>query len=539
MNPPCSPFDGYELSRTSTHTSSDGQDDFFLDYHHDRDHDDPQSHLLGQTVSAGAKPSLTSRLASLAPVWLRKQHLPRRKRTRLKRLARRCTCTPRSLLRAFALFCYLFVTTIAVTVTVGGIFFPGYTRLPPHYKALRQRASASDSPGRVNLENQKVFIAASIYDKGGKLCGGDWAENVLELIQLLGPNNAFLSIFVNDSGPEAKEALEALERRVPCDHALVFEDHLSLDGLPLIRIHGSERVKRIEYLAEVRNRALRPLETSNTLFDKLLYLNDVIFRPVDAAQLLFSTHTVAEGKADYRAACAVDFINPFKFYDTFATRDAEGYSMGLPFYPWFSAGGDEKSHQDVLDGTDAVRVRSCWGGMVAFDARFFQKQPGGYEPETAGNQSPSNLSAPYRFRAEKDRYWDSSECCLIQADIQSPDPTNTGIYMNPFVRVAYDSTTLSWLTFTRRFERLYTPIHFLIDVMTNKPKYNPRRDEQAWQEVEETVWVADETSENGGSFRGVARIASHAGFCGRRGLSVLKENITEGERNWELVPVPS
>ncbi|KIX08029.1 uncharacterized protein Z518_02684 [Rhinocladiella mackenziei CBS 650.93] len=533
--------DEYELSGTSTHTSED-QESNLLSYDHDYHYDDPQSHLFpGQNVSSVVNPAVTARFASLAPAWLRKPHRQRRVWVRAKRRERCCSCSPRFLLRKFALFIYLLFTTIFILLAVGAIFFPGYTHLPAHYQALREQALASDSPGRVNLQNQKVFIAASIYDKGGKLCSGDWAQNVLDLIQLLGPKNAFLSIYVNDSGPEAKKALENLRQRVPCDHELVFEDHLELDELPHITTpDGSQRVKRIEYLAEVRNRALRPLEISNTTFDKLLYLNDVVFHPIDAAQLLFSTHTVAEGTTDYRAACAVDFINAFKFYDTFATRDMDGYSMGLPFFPWFSANGDERTHQDILDGKDAVRVRSCWGGMVAFDARFFQKRPGqDVEPVTAGNQSPGNLTVPYRFRAEKDLYWDASECCLIQADIQSPEPGHSGIYSNPFVRVAYDSKTLSLLGFTRRFERLYTPVHFLLDILTGAPGYNPRRYEVPWQEVEETIWIPDEKSEDGGSFQQVTRIATHSGFCGRQSLQVMKENITEGERNWEFLPVPS
>ncbi|OCT49631.1 hypothetical protein CLCR_07022 [Cladophialophora carrionii] len=539
MSYPCGRSNEYELSRASTH-SSDERDDSSPYDDEDADRDDFQTHLLtGQSVSSVVKPPISSHFIALAPAWLRKQHLLQRPRAGSKRLPRRYGCTPRSLLRTFVLLSYIFFTSIAAIVIVGGIFFPGYTHLPPHYQALRERALASQEPGRVNIHNQKVFIAASIYDKGGKLLSGNWAQNVLDLIELLGSQNAFLSIYVNDSGPEAKEALKALEQRVPCEHALVFQDHLNIDNLPHIHIHGQDRVKRIEYLAEVRNRALAPLDAANTTFDKLLYLNDVFFHPVEAAQLLFSTHTVADEVTEYRAACAVDFINPFKFYDTFATRDAEGYSMGLPFYPWFAAGGDETSHNDVLEGKDAVRVRSCWGGMVAFDARFFQKRPGEYELITAGNQGPSNFSAPYRFRAEKDQYWDASECCLIQADIQSPEPRNSGIYMNPFVRVAYDSTTLSWLTFTRRFERLYTPVHWLIDVSTSKPKFNPRRHEEPWQQVEETVWVPDESQPNNGSFHQVTRTASHAGFCGRRGLALIKENVTEGERNWELVPVPS
>ncbi|KAK7897651.1 hypothetical protein LTR67_004281 [Exophiala xenobiotica] len=533
----------YELSRTSTNVTEEQDLDLpYYEHEHEASHDDLQSHLLtGNTVQGIAKLD-ASRLASLTPTWLRNQYLSRRPRTRTKRRSRRCTCSPRSFARKFALFFYTFITTIIVIVVAGGVFFPGYTHLPPHYQALKRQVLASDAPGRANQQQQKVFIAASLSDKEGKLFSGNWGKNVLELIQLLGPENAFLSIYVNDSGPESKRTFEEFGQHVPCDHALVFEDHLDWDQLEHLNLpDGSKRVKRIEYLSEVRNRALRPLETSTTMFDKLLYLNDIYFHPVDAAQLLFSTHTVAEGRADYRAACAVDFINPFKFYDTYATRDAEGYGMGLPFYPWFSANGDEQSHQDVLDGTDAVRVTSCWGGMVAFNAGFFQKQPGSEYIPTAGNQSPSNLTAPYRFRAEKDTFWDASECCLIQADIQNPEPGQSGIYMNPFVRVAYDTKTLSWLGFTRRFERLYTPVHWLLDFVTNTPRYNPRRHERAWQRVSETVWIPDETLDERGSFQEVTRIATHAGYCGRRGLAVMKEDgdIVEGEHPWESVPVPS
>lgn len=539
MNPQCLSYDEYELSRTSTHTSDTYEPSSPLGL---GDHqDEHQLHLLSdQLLTDGGKYTLSTRLASLTPAWLRQQRRPRRSRTRARRISRLCSCSLRSFYRKVALLLYAFFATILTVVVVGGIFFPGYTHLPPHYEALRRQAADSDLPGRANLQHEKVFIAASIFDKGGKLANGPWAENILHLIDLLGPENTFLSIYVNDAGPLAKEALEMLEKRVTCEHALVFEEHLSLDEVPhVILPDGTDRVKRIDYLAEVRNRALRPLDASATQYDKLLYLNDVVFHPIDAANLLFSTHTTSSGKADYRAACAVDFINPFKFYDTFATRDMEGYSMGLPFFPWFSAGGSEQTHQDVLDGSDAVRVRSCWGGMVAFDAQFFQKPSNvRHELVTAGNQSPSNLSAPYHFRAEQDLFWDASECCLIQADIQNPEPGNSEIYMNPFVRVAYDTRTLSWLGFTRRFERLYTPIHFLLDIMVMLPHYNPRRYEEPWQQVEETVWVRDDTLELGGSFQHVTRIATHSGFCGMRKLAVIKQNIREGERNWETLPVP-
>src|SRR5436190_18505688 len=160
----------------------------------------------------------------------------------------------------------------------------------------------------------------------------------------------------------------------PGDNSLVSE-HLPIDDLPHIKLpSGEDAVKRIAFLAEVRNRVLKPLQTNmSTRFDKLLFLNDVIFNPIDAIQLLFSTNINESGRTQYGAACAVDFINAFKFYDRFATRDQEGFETGIPFYPWFTDAGHAVSRRDVLEQKDAVRVRSCWGGMVAFQAKWFQR----------------------------------------------------------------------------------------------------------------------------------------------------------------------
>lgn len=438
--------------------------------------------------------------------------------------------------------CFFLQTLLTITILAAVFIFmarPSYSRPPARYQQLRHRAETSVEPGRANPTPEKVFIAASIFDRDGKLARGSWGKAVLSLVDLLGPSNVFLSIYENDAGPVAKAALEELEEKVTSDHAVVFEDHLGIDSLPRVELpDGTQRVKRIAYLAEVRNRALRPLATSPIKYDKLLYLNDIVFDPVSAAQLLFSTNADS-GKPEYRAACSMDFINPFKFYDTFASRDLEGYSMGLPIYPWFSSAGKAQSRQDVFDQKDAVRVRSCWGGMVAFDAKFFQFTPAESDDlDTAGTVKRANFTG-FRFRAEEDVFWEAAECCLIHADIQKPDGNETGIYMNPYIRVAYDSWTLSWLGMSRRIERLYTPFQYMINSIVGLPWSNPRRAERPWQEVEERVWLPDASLPKGGSFVLVDRIATHAGFCGMRTLQVLKANPLPGEKNWETIPVPN
>lgn len=307
----------------------------------------------------------------------------------------------------------------------------------------------------------------------------------------------------------------------------------------------------------MRNRALRPLDIvpsnvsdanigsgavnathahAEARFDKLLFLNDVVFSPADAADLLFATNVGDDGRTRYDSACAVDFGSPFKFYDTFATRDAEGYGMGVPFFPWFSTAGEGQSRRGILDGLDAVRVKSCWGGMVAFEAKWFQASQ-----VTIDRSAPG--TPPLRFRAEEELFWESSECCLLQADLQDRAANSSsglaldgsGIFVNPYIRVAYDESTFRWLGLSRRFERLFTPFHRLADWIAKMPHSSPRREEVAGQEVEHDEWIEDAREGSGGRLDSVRRVAGAGGFCGGRQLLVLKPTPKAGERMWEKV----
>ena len=431
--------------------------------------------------------------------------------------------------RPYRRCCILFNGVFSIILAMAALtalFRPSYNNLPSHYRDLKSRVRDATQGGSANPENQKIFIAASLYDQGGHLLKGAWAESVLDLIEILGNENVFLSIYENGGDKGALDAQIQFEKKLQAPHSIVYDTEFSMDNISKVQMPDfSMRIKRMAYLADVRNKALLPLEKDDSVkYDKLLYLNDVIFDPIDAAQLLLSTNGNAQGHSSYRAACAVDFINPFKFYDTFASRDAEGYSMGVPFFPWFTNAGSGYSRSDVLEGTDAVRVKSCWGGMVAFDARPFQHEK------------------PLRFRATEDLYWDASECCLIHADLMDSDAfegeEHLGIYMNPFVRVAYGSSTLRWLSLTRRFERLYSTIHNIANHMVGLPWFNPRRNEQSGEKVEEKVWFPDSEKERGGAFHFQSRIATGDGFCGIRMLQLMRESPRKGEKNWEMMPVP-
>ena len=108
------------------------------------------------------------------------------------------------------------VTFTAVLVMFTFAFRPSYTHLPEHYQALQRRCLASKEPSRGNINNERVFIAAALHDPGGTLVGKDWGNAVLELVELLGPQNVHLSIYENDADPLAKAALENMEHKITC-----------------------------------------------------------------------------------------------------------------------------------------------------------------------------------------------------------------------------------------------------------------------------------------------------------------------------------
>ena len=98
---------------------------------------------------------------------------------------------------------------------------------------------------------------------------------------------------------------------------------------------------------------------------------------------------------------------------------------------------------------------------------------------------------------------------------------DTGIYQNPYVRVAYGTWTLWWLPFSRRFERLYSIPHNMINHLVGLPWQNDRREEGSDQE--------DDSTPSG---------LSEDGYCGMKTLQLLLESPRKREKNWETVSVP-
>ena len=115
--------------------------------------------------------------------------------------------------------CWTLTALVAFTVVLVMFtfaFWPSYTYLPDHYLALQRRCVESKEPGRGNINNERIFIAAALHDPGGTLLGKDWGSAVLQLVELLGPRNVHLSIYENDADPPAKAALERMQNKITC-----------------------------------------------------------------------------------------------------------------------------------------------------------------------------------------------------------------------------------------------------------------------------------------------------------------------------------
>ena len=75
----------------------------------------------------------------------------------------------------------------------------------------------------------------------------------------------------------------------------------------------TDKIRRIVKLAKIRNLSLEPLlsQTTTDQFDKILYLNDIVFNAKDAIGLL----TTRDG--DYDAVCVMVNIYIYRYFNKY------------------------------------------------------------------------------------------------------------------------------------------------------------------------------------------------------------------------------
>ena len=139
--------------------------------------------------------------------------------------------------------------------------------------------------------NQKVFIA-SIHWNNEKILRSHWVPAVLELAAHLGKEDVFVSVQESGSWDDSKGALRELDlalgeagvrRRIILDDTTHADEigKTPADSEPgwIQTPRGERELRRVPYLARLRNLVLEPLEElagKGERFDRVLFINDVV-----------------------------------------------------------------------------------------------------------------------------------------------------------------------------------------------------------------------------------------------------------------------
>ena len=149
------------------------------------------------------------------------------------------------------------------------------------------RQSTSSNP---SATGEKIFIA-SIHWNNELVLRSNWTRSVVALAKHLGPANVYVSVYESGSWDDSKGALRQLDEdldAIGVQRSIILEKSTHLDEInkPITRSgwietpRGQKELRRIPYLARLRNLSLRPLRElaeNGKEFDKVLFLNDVVF----------------------------------------------------------------------------------------------------------------------------------------------------------------------------------------------------------------------------------------------------------------------
>ncbi|KAJ2909154.1 hypothetical protein GGI21_002166 [Coemansia aciculifera] len=254
---------------------------------------------------------------------------------------------------------------------------------------------------RANIA-EPIFVAANVYNSEAVL--PNMVTQLLALADKLGHDRVFVSIYENGSKDKTKEILRLFNATLDelgIGHSIIAENTTK-----------PAHLHRIEYLAQLRNKALEPLHTTGLKFSQVVFLNDVYFCLSDILELVFQSHS-----QDAHLTCAedYDFFNGGPgFYDTWVARDIRGEKFKKEMH---------KISDDDITMVAQMRdrpfqVQCCWNGIAVIDSKVF-----------AGDQG-------LRFRRSAKGECSASECSLMCNDMWHKGFNR--MVMVPRVKLTYD-----------------------------------------------------------------------------------------------------
>ncbi|MBW0505156.1 hypothetical protein O181_044871 [Austropuccinia psidii MF-1] len=298
----------------------------------------------------------------------------------------------------------------------GIIDFKGHTKLTLMKKRSQVVPDPKTKPvlkvvGRKGT-GHKYFFAINLYNSFDII--PDLFSTMFKVSAILGFQNVFVSVYENGSSDQTKALLrlfDGLSRSVGI--RVVIRTSLRTRGA----FHH-----RIEYLAEVRNAALAPLQelrdSEGELFDTVIFMNDVLPCTDDLLELIWQSRRQNAG-----ITCGADYIfheeiaQPV-FYDNWVARDINGTALeNAPFESIFR----DPPSQHRFERHLPIQVQSCWNGIAILDP------------------APLYAHPRVRFRMAK---LSEGECSASECSLICNDYWNAGygrIVMVPRVKLAYDN----------------------------------------------------------------------------------------------------
>ena len=170
------------------------------------------------------------------------------------------------------------------------LVFVAWNFLEVHF--ILNRISAADADVSSHHEpprKERVFIASSHWNSEVVL-RSHWSQAVTDIARKLGPENVFVSVYESGSWDNTKDALGELGAdleywNVPHEIAtsdVTHEDEIAAPptGDGWVATPQGKQLRRIPFLSRQRNLSWKPLEDlakKGVMFDKVLFLNDVVF----------------------------------------------------------------------------------------------------------------------------------------------------------------------------------------------------------------------------------------------------------------------
>lgn len=161
---------------------------------------------------------------------------------------------------------------------------------------------------------ERVYIA-SMHWNNAEVLKDYWNDAVIKLTETFGADNVFVSIYESGSWDDSKEALRMLDaelekrnvpRRVEVSETTHYDEITKPEkerGEGWIDTSRGRELRRIPYLAKLRNKTIQDLielSKKGITFDKVLFLNDVVFTVRINKYMCFIQANKVEPKTDRR-----------------------------------------------------------------------------------------------------------------------------------------------------------------------------------------------------------------------------------------------